>query len=384
MQKLTNSKLKSFMSMNTKSDQVLTDSSGMNVRVYSNGLKTFITFLFRKSINGQKIRETIGKYPFVTIEDARVKYSELLFKYNNGAKQKRDNHTLDEAWAEWRNVADVNSSVNTIKKYTSLYKNHFSKIAGIKVKDVTPKLVMDVILKDYLKQGDYSTADRMASALIACMRTAVFFEWVPYNPIVELKKYVPRPTFNHIQTFDTNNREERLKELASSLQSQSPLIRGLVLFYFYTLLRSSEVRGLTEDRIYQKYFVTKTKTLNEFQVPITKEVQKIINYFKDNKQCSFETKLLFTSKNGMVANNLVNNALIKMGFDDLRVHGIRTIGEEWLRKQDGIKETVAKLCLSHVAGDRTDRAYVRDLFFEERFLAMEKWASYLNSLGFSF
>ena len=93
---------------------------------------------------------------------------------------------------------------------------------------------------------------------------------------------------------------------------------------------------------------------------------------------------LFTSKNGMVANNLVNNALIKMGFDDLRVHGIRTIGEEWLRKQDGIKETVAKLCLSHVAGDRTDRAYVRDLFFEERFLAMEKWASYLNSLGFSF
>ena len=366
----------------------VTDSSGMIARIYKGAVKTTVKFYFKRERSRKATVIKIGDYPHLTIDMARQRYYDMLSKFelgiivaSNNGKDRTDNvRKLSDAWHKWREASEPNQQYKTIKKYDSLYKSHIKQIEDTPLEVITPQYVMDHILKSYLDNKEYATADRIASALNACMKTAVFYEWVKANPLTDIKSFIPKAEIKHYSTFTPETRERRIKELMDALHGESDLIRAMVVFYFHSLLRSLEVREIKIENIYDTYIKVKTKTLKEFKVPLTDELKKIIAKFKGNRA----EGLLFTYNGHMVSENAVNTAFKRLGFNDLTVHGIRTIGQEWLRTQDDIKESIAKLCISHVAGDRTDRAYMRDMFLSERTIAMSKFSNYLHTLNVTY
>lgn len=394
---LTTAKLDKLLSNTKPHDKMITDSTGLNVRSRNSGGRTTIYFIFRTKRKNCNIKLTIGKYPTMPLDEARAKHLELqrkaelnkLFKTQPKTEQPRKkpvavertaHYTLGDAWEKHKEMKISKLSLGSIQKYTSLYK-HLAPFNKTPLDKITPQFTIENILAPYIHKGQNNLTLAIANLLTACLKTACFYQWLPHNPLQNIRGFLPAHEVEHRATFDSKDREQRIKDLMLALKDRPPLLRGLIVFYFHSLLRSNEVRSLTVDNIKGDYFSVPTKTLKSFDVPITSEMQKIINYFSQGKALN---ELVFTDGLIKPSNTYCLNTLKEMGFGDLSIHGIRTIGEEWLRLQDDIKESIAKLCLSHVAGDRTDRAYMRDMFLEERRIAMTKWSNYLVDLGVTF
>lgn len=394
---LTTAKLDKLLSNAKPHDKMITDSTGLNVRSRNSGGRTTIYFIFRTKRKNCNIKLTIGKYPTMPLDEARAKHLELqrkaelnkLFKTQPKTEQPRKkpiamertaHYTLGDAWEKHREIKISKLSLGSIQKYTSLYK-HLEPFSKITLDKITPQFTIENILAPYIRKGQNNLTLAIANLLTTCLKTACFYQWLPYNPLQNIRGFLPAHEPTHRATFDGKNREQRIKDLMTVLKEQSPLLRGMIVFYFHSLLRSNEVRSLTIGNIKGDYFSVQTKTLKSFDVPITSEMQKIIDYFSQGKASN---DFLFVKGTSKISREFCSRALKDMGFGDLSIHGVRTIGEEWLRLQDDIKESIAKLCLSHVAGDRTDRAYMRDMFLEERRIAMTKWSNYLVDIGVTF
>ncbi|SPT71496.1 integrase [Anaerobiospirillum thomasii] len=394
---LTTAKLDKLLSNTKPHDKMITDSTGLNVRSRNSGGRTTIYFIFRTKRKNCNIKLTIGKYPTMPLDEARSKFIELHRKaeLNQLSKQEiilgRRNelerveptvtyYTLADAWDKHKEMKISKLKLSSIQKYNSLY-NHLKSFGKTPLNKLTPQFVIENMLSPYINKGQNNLTMSLANLLTSCLKTACFYQWLTHNPLQNIRGFLPSHETTHRATFDVRDREQRIKELMQSLQDKPLVLRALIVFYFHSLLRNNEVRSLKMSHIKGDYFSVPTKTLKSFDVPITSEMQKIITYFSKGKG---HDDYLFLIGSHKVGDMYAINELKTMGFADLSIHGIRTIGEEWLRLQDDIKESIAKLCLSHVAGDRTDRAYMRDMFLEERRIAMTKWSNYLVYLGVTF
>ena len=78
-----------------------------------------------------------------------------------------------------------------------------------------------------------------------------------------------------------------------------------------------------------------------------------------------------------------------IGYQDkLTLHGIRSLGRQFMAQQDNIKESIAELCLAHRIGDETEQAYNRGTYIKKRLEAMQIWCNFVekclpNGLTFS-
>ncbi|MEO9945416.1 integrase arm-type DNA-binding domain-containing protein [Paraglaciecola sp.] len=171
---LTDTKLRKYLSKSQENELVISDRDGLSVRVSKNGT---ITWQYRYRFNNKAARLKLGRYPDLSIEDARNKIPELrnwLTEGRNPAselKRKKVNTqgrpTLDECADEWitkyvnRTLKDQTRILyqHTVKKY---FKNQF------------PQPVEDITLKDWLRYFDEiadKSSPKMAGTALRRLKT---------------------------------------------------------------------------------------------------------------------------------------------------------------------------------------------------------------------
>jgi hypothetical protein len=62
--------------------------------------------------------------------------------------------------------------------------------------------------------------------------------------------------------------------------------------------------------------------------------------------------------------------------DKAAVHGFRSSFRDWATEVDKAREVVAEAALAHGVKDKTEAAYRRATYFDERRGIMERWAVY--------
>jgi integrase len=62
--------------------------------------------------------------------------------------------------------------------------------------------------------------------------------------------------------------------------------------------------------------------------------------------------------------------------DKATVHGFRSSFRDWATEVDKAREVVAEAALAHTVRDKTEAAYRRAEYLEERRGLMERWAQY--------
>lgn len=365
---------------------LMTDISGMYVSVRVGVKGNQITFQWRKCANGKRICKKIGEFPAMSIDEARLRFAkmnrdfemgELVLDNVNANPKFKKAMTFKECWDKWRTNARIGISYNTEKKYTSVWNIHLNKIANVEVKNITPKFVLDFI-QPYIERGDINTAHRVADNIRSCLDYAVFLQEIEFNSLLTISKYLPKEKIKHIPAFDIESLEQDMIELFASFRSESQDLQNLLLMYFYTLLRSVELRSLLVDNVHDDYFEVKTKTWDCFRVPVTKQMRAILDYQISNKK--YTSGFVFEGRLGCIySENTLNKALSLHGYKDkLRVHGIRSCGRQWLQTLDYAKESIIELCLSHVAGNKVQQAYNRGTYLEERRKIMTEWNNFVE------
>ena len=345
-------------------------------------------FIFRKRDHEKRINVKLGRFPDMTIDDARAAWLDLKRKTQAGIALKPNikidknkilsDYSFGKLWNEWRDFQSKNVAFSTEKKYISVWKSHLYKIEDMDVRQLTPTFILN-FLKPIIDTGKMDSVRRIATCISGCLDFAVFKQMLTANPLLSISKFLPRHEVKHLASFSDTSLEADMIKLFQDFSDLSPRTQVLLHMYFYTLLRAVELRSLKISDIHDTYAVVKTKTRKEFKVTLSTQAMQCLRYMIANKQSNSDYVFEGQAGNSFVSENTLNKALNSKGYKDkLRVHGIRTCGRQWLQVLPDAKESIIELCLSHVVGNKVEQSYNRGEYLQERSEIMQKWCDFVE------
>lgn len=384
--------LKDYINKGVEKRTMTTDVCGMVVDIRPTSQSVTIFFKIRYFKNGKRELFTLGTYPQITLLEARKRYLEVLsnIETGKGPEEQQDNIiTFGSVYDDWWSVKKTQISANTIKKRESVYNCYIVQLNKKPLKEITPDFVLKFCGELY-KADKGATGEYIANTISAVLEFAVFKELLEYNPLAKLSKYLPKVKTEHHASFNEDDLEKEMKKLFNTMSDCSPLIKCLLFMYFFTLLRSIELRAVKFENIADdnESMTVKTKTWESFKVTLSTQAKAVIKYLKANHKSMYNT-YLFESVHGSTgypSENILAQTLKRHGYKDkLTVHGIRTCGRQWLQTLPTAKESIIELCLSHVAGNSVQQAYNRGTYFDERKRIMQEWCNFVEKcIGINF
>ena len=110
------------------------------------------------------------------------------------------------------------------------------------------------------------------------------------------------------------------------------------------------------------------------RVPLSQEAQAVIAQASRFRRDGF----LFPSvRKGVISDATMSRMMERRGMPE-RPHGFRSSFRDWCAEATGTPREVAEAALGHTDGSKTERAYRRTDFLDERRRLMERWAGFVT------
>lgn len=364
--------------------QSFTDTSGMTVTLRSHADGATILFFCKKRINGTLHTKSLGGYPEVSIDQARYAFltaaAELIhegcFKKEEKVKVvKAPKITLGDVVKKFLDYKEPTVSASTLRNYTNFIKS-LSPMLETDYTQVTAAAMWEKVLKPLVDRSP-TTAANLSTLLKSIGRYGVAMDFTAKNPFEGLNILMPKVEVRHFKSFADDELEAKMKELFDKLSTLSPKQQAAVHLAFYCPLRNLELRSITVDQVTGADAITvKTKTWDAFTMPLNTQAQRLVKHILFNHRP--QRYLLERKLGGMANDHLFSDILSAAGVDDFVIHGVRSCCMQFLVKCDGVKETIASMCLAHKVGNKTEQAYNRGEYLEERRKAMQLWGDFVE------
>lgn len=137
---LSDTKLRTILNKPYTGSPEITDGDGLGVRITPKGV---IAFQFRYRWQGKPTRLTLGRYPALSLKDARIITGELRILYDKGVNPKNyfisssSEMTLNDCLDYW-----MDKYVSTLREKTAIlyksvvYKNLYNQFPNVSVQDI--------------------------------------------------------------------------------------------------------------------------------------------------------------------------------------------------------------------------------------------------------
>ena len=373
------------------------DGGGLYLEVSAAGWKRWI---LRYQLNKRRRDMSLGSVAAISLSEARQKAGDARKMIEAGtdpidqrecqkralqAEQakavtfKEAAHTfIDDNEAGWKNPKHRQQWTNTLKTYA------FPVIGDLNVADVETAHVVKVVKPIWKTKPE--TANRVRGRIERVLnwaKTAGHREgenparWkghlenlLPKRGDVQTVKPHPALPYRDVGAFVAKLRE---REGYAALGLEFAILTGT---------RTSEVVGATKAEIdvEQKVWTipaARMKAKKEHRVPLSDRALAIVETV-----LGVEGDYLFPG--GQPKRPLSTNAfralLIRMGHEDLTVHGFRSTFRDWVSEQTAYPHEVAEQALAHTISSAVERAYRRGDLFEKRRRLMTDWAKYCATI----
>ncbi len=259
---------------------------GFAVRITSSGAKSFIV---ETRVNGKVRRSTLGKYPALTVEQARRQAQQLLGKIASGADplaEKREAEARAVTLAEaFRDYLDTRKSLKpkTVKDYQGVMRIAFS---GWQQKPLTA-ISKDMIKRHYKNLGN-EHGKAYANLAMRVLRAVFNFaagkyedaqgrSILPENPVKRLSAtrgwYRVERRQTVIKAHDLKPWYQAVMALESTHSAHKPeVVRDYLLLTLFTELRRQEAASLRWDHVElvdKTLTVTDTKNHEDHTLPLS-------------------------------------------------------------------------------------------------------------------
>ncbi len=369
-------------------------NNGLFIEVKESGVKSWH---YRYTFNGKQERLVIGRYPDLSLKDARQVRDESASMVAKGIspKQEKENKKtgksevlLFKTYGE-RYLADVIAQDRKNTYNMALYLNNdiYPFIGDIPLNLISTDDVRRVIWRKK-EQGYDASANQVRGLLKRMFDYAVTLGMVTFNPVLAI------PT-RHV--FKSKSRDRYLstteiKEFYTALLNSRiyrPRKLGILLSLL-TLLRKSELLKAKwehinfESRIWlipETKADSKTGNSREMVVYMSDQMIEIL---KELKTIAGDEPYIFVGrKTGThISHNAFNesqkNALKLTSLADFTIHDLRRTASTHLNEQGFNRDAIEK-CLNHSAfGVRA--IYNKAEYAEERKKMLQKWSNYIFSV----
>ena len=388
---------------------------GLKLKPTSRKGRGYWFLIYTSPVTKKQPELSLGTYPDVSIAEAREKATEARKLIAKGIDPKiareaqKAAETQEEAVptfesaartyieqkkAGWRNAKHATQWTNTLETYV------FPCIGNRKVDTLVPEDFRMVLAPIWLEKAE--TASRIKQRCTKIIQWCWANQYVQSNVVSVVSELLPDATEARRPEHHPAMRWQDVPDFVNNvirknrLGSSRPLLEWLIL----TSARSGEGRNLTWSQIDFEQAIwnippSNTKMKRLHNVPLSSRCMEILDeqkaYFKLISGREPEpTDLVFPSPRGKVYSDMTLSKFMK----DRQVpsdtegryavpHGFRTSFRGWatLNQVDGkaVEEHLIELCLAHVEGNKSIRAYKREDLIKLRRPIMDAYANYLET-----
>ena len=390
---LTDKKIKALAP--AKKQYKAADRDGLYLLVYPSGTKAF---KFNYRFNGRQETLTIGRYPDVSLLEARKKLAEAkddLAQKVSPARKKQNELTasIQDKFGEWLDKytenADVSQSTAKMRGYA--IENHLRPALG--------KLMLTEITdRDILRLTDRLVAEKAPSTALLCrmlIKNVFTYASTHGGPKLRCPTEDVPPSAIHVLKPKTRALTPReIGELLNALERTSSdlLTLSAVKLALYTMLRKSEVLNATWDEIdwdeqVWRIPVTRMKAGRPHNVYLSKQAFDLLVCLRTLS--TGKSEFIFPAKYGInkpmasSTPNKVLNASIKKAqecgskMEMCTLHDFRRTASTILNEADFNSDWI-EASLAHVAGG-VRAVYNVAQYAKQRRAMLQAWADMVDS-----
>jgi integrase len=374
----------------------LGDGDGMYLEVMPNGSR-FWRMSYRQT-NGKTNRLTFGKYPEVTLAEARARRlaaRKLLDQGIDPARAKREEkqskavaatYTFEAVARAWLAKTAADRASSTQDKNTAwLERNIFPSIGALPISTIKPKDVL-AALHVIEARGAIESAHKIKQLCGQVFRFAVASGLADRDVTTDLRGALSAVPEAHYAAI---TEPKQAGELLRSIHAYSGHPYALAALKLAPLvfvrpgeLRTAEWSEIDLDAAEWRIPGSKMKMGQDHIVPLATQAVELL---RTVHAMTGHGKFVFPSvRTGArcMSENTINAALRGMGFskDVMTGHGFRAMARTIMDEELGERVDLIEHQLAHAVKDPNGRAYNRTAHLPARRLMMQRWADYLDTI----
>jgi len=370
------------------------DGGGLFLQVNPSGGKHW-KMKYRKD-DGKEGLLTFGKYPEVSLEQARKKREEArahkaagndpgeVKRLEKSDKAERARNTFEAVAKAWLEVHSSKIQADSLQKILRMLENYvFPFIGKSPIRNLKAPDFLEV-LRRREAAGHVDLAGRIKTACSQIMRFAVASGLADIDPLPSLRGSLKTHKPRH---FAAVTEPDDLGRILRAIWGYpgSPVVAAALKVAPYVFVRPGELSqakwaDIDLENCEWRFTLSKTKT--QHIVPLAPQVMEILH---ELHPLTGQTEWVFPGmkeKARSVGVAAIHGGLRRLGISDeeLTPHGFRAIARTLLDEVLGERYELIEQQLGHKVRDPNGRAYNRTVHLPERKRMMTRWAEYLDSL----
>ena len=373
----------------------LFDGGGLYLEVTPAGGKVF---RLKYRIDGKEKTFTIGKYPTVSLVEARQAAENARRLLVSG----QDPSEAKQQEKRERQAAALNTFESIARRWhtDNLHRwkeNHAARVISDFEKDVFPAIgeiqiteisVSDVkaVISAIIARGATVTAEKVRQWIGAVYQYAAMLEITDRNPAAVLRGHFEQAKTDHRPALPREELTEFYRRLI--LAEIEPQNRIALILNMLTFLRSTELRGGQWNEIdfdaamwtvpAQRMKHEKTAPKPPHAVPLADWTLELL---AELKELTGNTPFLFPSRtktDGFISDATISRIIERMGYKGrVTPHGFRSLASSVLNEQ-GFNPDAIERQLAHIENNKIRAAYNRADYLNERKEFMQWYSDFLR------
>jgi len=354
------------------------DSGGLILRVHESGLKQWFV---RVQIKGKRTERQIGKYPNLSLAEARSRAREWRDKLKSGAEgNSRHTPTFDVLAEEvvrllepnWKNLKHPKQWRSTIATYAS------PQIGNKPVDSITSADILAILQPIWNDKRE--TATRVKQRMSKVFDTAVVQGYRETNPVGPVDSALPSDgrKVRHMPSMPYQEVASFIRKVKES-EDITPMVKLALEFTILTASRSGETRKAEWGEISKDLWIIpaeKMKADRQHRVTLSSRCLEILEEAKTMRV----SEIIFPGRTLSAMSDMTLQQLLRRydgrGFT---IHGFRTSFMNWSMENTDFDRTVRELCLAHSVGNQVEQAYARSELIDKRRELIQQWCNYLDN-----
>lgn len=369
-----------------KPDKV-SDGNGLQLWVRTTGSKTWV---LDYRLHGKRQNLVIGKYPAMSLQQARLKNNEVRELIKQGIDPKAQKYTTVDSGInqfanlaqQWHDKRKTTVKAGTFSRDYSLYERDIKPFIGDKdITTITPLEILDIAHR-IENRGAGDMARRAIQQIGQIYSHAIRLGKIKHNPATGLTKVLKPRQQQHHARIKINELSALLKDIDSD---SGELLTKLGLYFLcYTFVRTNELRFMEWSEIdYQAQLwripAERMKMKRPHIVPLSCPALAILDQIK---ALNLSNKYVFfnISTKKPLSENAFLNALERMGYKGrMTGHGFRGLASTTLHERQYMHEAI-ELQLAHDKENKISKAYNGAEHLPYRIKMMNEWADFVDNL----
>ncbi len=368
------------------------DGDGLYIEVMPSGSKFW---RFRDQSAGADKKITLGKFPLLSLQEAREQRFELLKGRSRGEDIRAVltppvKATFEAVAHEWLSqTMEGEKAESHLKLVRSRLRRYLLPALGKRpIAEISARDLLEVLRGiEILGFDDLPHRVRIIAGQI--FQYAVLTNQAPHNIVSDLRGALQPERHKH---FGSITVPRDVAELMRRIHAYpSTVVRLCLLFSAYTFQRPGEIRSATWDEFdidtaTWTIPAERMKMKRPHLVPLSRQVIDILRQLQQLRPLAGSGPFIFPAPRSLKADqcmseNTLRMAFLTMGYQrgEMTAHGFRSMASTNLNAM-GVNPELIELQLAHQEANKVRAAYNHADRLPDRREMMQRWADWLDDL----